>query len=86
MTGPIVAGYTATTAGRDAVVLAARLARATSSVLDLVVVLPAGDRSVITPPSDGYQRYLHDQADEWLAETAAWIPDTVQARRHVVDG
>ena len=62
MSGRIVVGYTATEAGEDAVALGARLAAASGSALDLVVVLPADDRSVITPPDASYDRYLQDQA------------------------
>ena len=66
MSGRIVVGYTATTAGEDAVGLGARLAAASGSALDLVVVLPGDDRSVITPPDASYDRYLTGQAGAWL--------------------
>ena len=58
MSGHIVVGYTATDAGEDAVALGARLAAASGSELEVVVVLPADDRSVITPPDASYDRYL----------------------------
>lgn len=83
MTGRIVVGYTATKAGADAVALASRLAAASGSSLDLVLVLPAEDRSVITPPDAGYERYLLGQAREWLAEGAAAVPAAVAHREHV---
>ena len=38
--------------------------------LDVVVVLPAEDRSVITPPDAGYDRYLQGQAASWLEAAA----------------
>lgn len=77
MTGRIVVGYTATDAGRDAVALGARLAAASGSSLDLVVVLPGEDRSVITPPDAGYDRYLEQQADAWLAEASGLVPSEI---------
>ena len=70
MTAHIVVGYTATKAGRDAVAFGARLARATGAVLDVSIVLPSADRSVITPPADGYSRVLRDQAQHWIAEAS----------------
>lgn len=83
MSGRIVVGYTATDAGADAVALGARLAAAMDVPLDLVLVLPAEDRSVITPPDAGYDRYLVTQAETWLAEAAASIPDAVTHVSHV---
>ncbi|GAA1995837.1 universal stress protein [Microbacterium pumilum] len=83
MSGSIVVGYTATDAGADAVALGARLARASGGSLDLTVVLPAEDRSVITPPDASYDRYLQGQADAWLADAIAAIPETVTYRTHV---
>lgn len=83
MSGPIVVGYTATDAGRDAVALGARLAAASGSSLEVVVVLPADDRSVITPPNASFDRYLEGQAATWLEAAAAGIPDTVAHRENV---
>ncbi|MDZ8171807.1 universal stress protein [Microbacterium xanthum] len=85
MTGHVVVGYTATDSGADAVALGARLARALGAVVDLAVVLPAEGRSVITPSNPGYERYLHDQAQTWLAEAADLAPRDVQVRTHVRD-
>lgn len=83
MTGHIVVGYTATDAGADAVALGSRLAAASGAELDVVVVLPAADRSVITPPDAGYDRYLRAQAAEWLGAAVEAIPDAVSHRTHV---
>ncbi len=77
MSGLIVVGYTATDAGEDAVALGTRLAAASGSSLEIVVVLPAEDRSVITPPDASYDRYLVDQAAIWLEEATRKIPDAV---------
>jgi len=83
MSGHIVIGYTATEAGEDAVALGARLAAASGSAVEVVVVLPADDRSVITPPDASYDRYLKDQAAAWLEAATARIPDTVAHRTSV---
>lgn len=77
MTSHIVVGYTATEAGADAVALGARLAAASRASLDIVVILPGEERSVITPPDAGYDRYLHEQAETWLAEASAKVPASV---------
>jgi nucleotide-binding universal stress UspA family protein len=83
MSGRIVVGYTATDAGADAVALGARVAGAAGSALDLVVVLPGEDRSVITPPDAGYDRYLQEQAQTWLAEASASLPADLPHQTHV---
>ena len=83
MSGRIVVGYTATEAGADAVALGARLAAASGSTLDIVVVLPGEDRSVITPPDASYDRYLDEQAAAWLQQATASIPDAVPTSTNV---
>ena len=83
MTSRIVVGYTATRSGADAVALGGRLAAATGSRIELVLVLPWEERSVITPASPGYERHLHDQAKQWLADAASAIPEGVDHHEHV---
>lgn len=83
MTRHVVVGYSATKTGRDAVAFAARLARATGAVLDVSIVLPSADRSVITPPADGYSRVLKEQAQQWIAEAIDRIPDDVVAHAQI---
>ncbi|MDR6200607.1 nucleotide-binding universal stress UspA family protein [Microbacterium sp. SORGH_AS428] len=82
MAAPVVVGYTATDAGADALALGARLAVATGSVLEIVMVLP-GERSVITPPDAGYDRLVRERAREWLARASETLKDTVAHGRHV---
>lgn len=82
MAAPVVVGYTATDAGADALALGARLAVATGSVLEIVMVLP-GERSVITPPDAGYDRHVRERAREWLARASETLKDTVAHGRHV---
>lgn len=83
MTGPVVVGYTATKAGRDALALGACLARAMEAELHAVVILPADSRSVITPPDAAYNGYLEEQAAEWLAEAGERIPAEIARTAHV---
>lgn len=83
MTGRIVAGYTATDAGADAVALGARLAAGSDSSLHIVVVLPGEERSLITPPDAGYDRYVREQAEQWLTDAAATLPAEIRVRTHV---
>ncbi|WP_439593516.1 universal stress protein [Microbacterium sp.] len=83
MSGRIVVGYTATDAGADAVALGARLAAAADAAIDLVVVLPAADRSVITPPESGYEQYLRGQAAEWLGQASDSLPASLSRETHV---
>lgn len=83
MSGHIVVGYTATKTGRDAVAFAARLAAATDAVLDVAIILPSASRSVITPPDAGYGRYLHEQAQRWIAGAIDRIPADVVGHAHV---
>ncbi|WP_431803037.1 universal stress protein [Microbacterium sp. bgisy203] len=83
MSRHIVVGYTATKQGRDAVAFAARLAQAIGAVLDVTIILPAADRSVITPPSGSYDRYLHDQAQKWIAAAIDKVPTDVVAHAQI---
>lgn len=83
MSGRIVVGYTATDAGADALVLGMRLAAASASELDIVIVLPSDERSVITPPDAGYDRHLRETATGWLERAAALVGGAVVHRPHI---
>ncbi|MBZ4487920.1 universal stress protein [Microbacterium sp. cx-55] len=83
MSGRIVVGYTATDAGADALALGVRMAAASASVLDVVMVLPNEDRSVITPPAASYNRHLRDTAAEWLQRARETVSDAVRHDGHV---
>jgi len=72
--GRIVVGYTANDSGADALALAARLARASDAVLDVVMVLPSETHSIV-PMDTGYERYLKGQSREWLAEASESLDD-----------
>lgn len=83
MSASIVVGYTATDAGADAVALGARIALATDARIELVLVLPADDRSVITPPAAAYDAHVRAQAEEWLKDAAATVPASVTVSTQV---
>lgn len=84
MSAPIVVGYTATDAGRDAVRLAARVAKALEASLHIVLVLPSeGTRSPIVPPERSYETYLRGQAREWLNTAATFVPEGITRAAHV---
>jgi nucleotide-binding universal stress UspA family protein len=86
VSAPIVVGYTATDAGADALALGTRLARATDSALEIVLVLPDESRSVITPPDAGYGRHVRDQAEAWLAGALEKAGQGHRHRTHLVYG
>lgn len=86
MSAPVVVGYTATAAGEDALAVGARLAAATASSLEVVIVLPGEARSVITPPAASYDRHVEAQAEAWLAEAADTLSDAVNFRGHLRSG
>ncbi|WP_368498510.1 universal stress protein [Herbiconiux sp. A18JL235] len=79
-----IVGYTDTPAGRDALALGVRLARATGARLDLVLVLSSEERATIVPADPGYERYVRETAEGWLAEALGTVPGDVRAASHVV--
>lgn len=83
MSKPIVVGYSATDEGADAATLGARLGLAMRAPIVFVLVLPEAGRSVVVPPSDGYERYVRAQADEWLAEISASAPGALEVSTDV---
>lgn len=85
MSAPVVVGYTATDAGRDALTLGVRLAKALDTRLHLVIVLPnEGTRSPsVVPPERSYEQYLRGQAQDWLREAAELVPAEVTRSAHV---
>jgi nucleotide-binding universal stress UspA family protein len=79
----LIVGYLATSGGADAMALAVRLARTIGAEIEACIVLPP-DRSVpALVPTGGYDEVLAEQAEKWLAEAQASVPDDVVARGHV---
>lgn len=74
----LAVGYLAIPGGADAVALGVRLARSLGAELDLCLVLPP-DRGI--PPMVP-EDMLTDQAQGWLTEGLALVPDDVVAHGH----
>lgn len=84
MTAPVVVGYTATDAGRDALRLGSRVAKALGAAIHIVIVLPSdGTQSAAVPPERSYETYLRGQAREWLNDAATTVPEGVTRSAHV---
>ncbi|MGR0161422.1 universal stress protein [Paenarthrobacter nitroguajacolicus] len=82
-----VVGYTANARGHDAVHLAVALARNHDVSLDLVLVIPEDSPfNAVYPPEAGYTDILNEQAQRWLDEGLALVPDDVTARAHIRRG
>jgi nucleotide-binding universal stress UspA family protein len=79
----LVVGYLATPGGADAMTLGARLARTLGAAIEACIILPP-DRLLptITGTRD-YETKLAEQAEKWLAEAVASVPDDVTAHSHV---
>jgi nucleotide-binding universal stress UspA family protein len=79
----LVVGYLATPGGADAMALAARLARTLDAEVDACIILPA-DRALPTlTGARDYEAKLGEQAEKWLAEALASVPDDLTAHSHV---
>lgn len=79
-----VVGYTANERGRDALNLAAALARTQDAELDLVMVDPVhSPYTAVYPPESGYRDLLEEQLEQWLSEGLAQVPDDVRAAGYI---
>ena len=79
----LVVGYLATPGGADAMVLGARLARTLGAEIEACIILPP-DKAMPTIAGTGdYESKLAEQAENWLAEALAPVPDDVAANAHV---
>ncbi|WP_281445596.1 universal stress protein, partial [Paenarthrobacter nicotinovorans] len=82
-----VVGYTANARGHDAVHLAVALARNQDVSLDLVLVIPEDSPfNAVYPPEAGYDDILNQQAQRWLDEGLALVPEDITARGHIRRG
>lgn len=79
-----IVGYTNTPSGRDALALAARLARPNGATLEIVMVFDREERNPLVPASPGYDRHLHSLGEGWLAEARASLPASITARTHLI--
>ncbi len=79
----LVVGYLATPSGEDGLALGVMLARTLGAQLDIAIVLPP-DRVVPDMVAiGGYEEILEEQADEWLAQAAATVPDDIETTTHI---
>src|SRR5256885_9812589 len=81
----LVVGYLATPGGAAAMALSARLARPLDAEIEACIVLPPDEGAMPTMPGTrDYERRLGEQAEKWLAEAIASVPDDVAAHSHVI--
>lgn len=79
-----VVGYGPRQRGVDGVNLAAMLARSSGATLDLVSVLPSGEPSFhMYSPDRAYNAEVEEQAQGWLADGLARVPDDVAVESHI---
>lgn len=79
----LVVGYLATPGGADALALAVRFARALDAQINICMVIPPDPAPAGIGPKGGYQEVLTAQAQDWLDEAAASVPDDVVAHTHL---
>lgn len=80
----LLVGYLATPGGADALSLAVRLARTLGAELDICMILPPDRVLPALMPTGGYEDVLADQANQWLTEAAATVPEGIATATHAV--
>ena len=79
----LVVGYLATPGGADAMALGARLALTLGAQVEACIILPP-DRALPTlTGTRDYEAKLGEQAEKWLAEALASVPENIAACSHV---
>jgi nucleotide-binding universal stress UspA family protein len=79
----LMIGYLATSGGADALALGVRLARTLAAEIDLYLVLPRGGNLGFVVATREYEKYLTDQAHQWMADALTKVPSDIRARAHV---
>jgi nucleotide-binding universal stress UspA family protein len=80
----LVVGYLATPGGADALALAVRFARTLDAQINICIVLPPDTAPPGTvPKGGGYEEVLAEQAQGWLDDALALVPDDVVAHPHL---
>ncbi|MEV0670853.1 universal stress protein [Mycobacterium sp. NPDC050441] len=80
----LVVGYLATPGGADALALAVRFARTLDAEVNICIVLPPDTAPPGTvPKGGGYEEVLAEQAQGWLDDALASVPDDVVAHTHL---
>lgn len=82
----LVVGYTSNRRGDDAIKLASTLAGSRSNAtIDIVVILPPDAPTFdMYSPDRAFHAEMENKAQEWLNRAAAQIPESIEARGHVV--
>ena len=78
-----VVGYLATPGGDDALALAVCFARTFDAELEICIVLPSDAALPATVPKGGFEEVLAGQAQGWLDEALAVVPEDVVAHTHL---
>ncbi|MGV0808087.1 universal stress protein [Mycolicibacterium setense] len=79
----LVVGYLATPGGADALALSVRFARVLGAEIDICIVLPPDTAPAGIGPKGGYEEVVAGQAQTWLDEALASVPDDVVAHTHL---
>ncbi|MBU9763880.1 universal stress protein [Mycobacterium sp. TNTM28] len=79
----LVVGYLATPGGADALALAVRFARTLGAEINICIVLPPDTAPPGSVPKGGYEDVLAGQAQGWLDDALAMVPDDVVAHTHL---
>src|SRR5262245_60978111 len=79
----VVVGYLATPGGADALTLGVRFARTLGAELDVCIVMPREHVAVSLVPKGTYEDQLAEQAEEWLVDARASVPNDIVTRTHV---
>lgn len=79
-----VVGYTADNRGRNAIDLAVAFARGQEATLSLVMVLPPSEPfQAVYPPTNDYDSILVGQAQTWLLEAVALVPEGIETTAEI---
>jgi nucleotide-binding universal stress UspA family protein len=79
----LVVGYLATPGGADAMALGARLARTLGADVEACIIMPVDRMLPLRTGAQDYEAKLTEQAQKWLAEALASVPDDIKARSHL---
>jgi nucleotide-binding universal stress UspA family protein len=79
----LVVGYLATPGGADAMALGARLARTLGAEVEACIIMPVDRILPLRTGAQDYEEKLTEQAQKWLAEALASVPDDVKAHSHL---
>ncbi len=79
----LIVGYLATPSGDDGLTLGIRLARTLEARIDLCIVLPPDRVLPGLVTVGGYDQILADQAQKWLDDAAAGVPEDIEVDTHI---